>query len=186
MRTTTIVLSALAAVTLAACGGTGGSVSPTVTVTETVTAGAESSSEASTPTDEPSSDTTPDGAQAKFGQTYTYTDGLAVTVSAPKPYKPSQYAACDKAKSYIAFTITLKNGTGKVFDPSLFHETVQSGQTEGDSCFDSQQGLGGGPDTKLLAGRTVTWKVGFGIADPKDIVMEVTPSFDYDSAIFTN
>ncbi len=186
MRNSKVIVSAATLLTLAGCGGTSGGVGPTVTVTQTVTAGAESPAASSSPSDEPTSETTPDGAQAKFGQTYTYTDGLAVTVSVPKAYKPSQYAACDKSKAYVSFTITIKNGTGKAFDPALFHETVQSGQSEGDTCFDTAQGLGGGPNTKLLAGRTVTWKTGFGIADPKDIVMEVTPSFDYDSAIFTN
>ncbi len=186
MRILPIVAITTAAVALAACGGTSGSVNPTVTVTQTVTAGGQSPSDESTPSSEPSTESTPMGAQATFGQTYTYTDGLAVTVSKPAPYKPSQYAACDKASAYVMFTMTLKNGTGKAFDPAVFHQTVQSGSAEAGSCFDSGKDIGGSPNTKLLNGRTVIWKVAYGVADAKDIVMEVTPSFDYDSVIFAS
>lgn len=174
---------------LAGCGSAAG---PVVTVTETVTEQAQPVAQSS---DQPSSDASttptedsslPDGAQARFGSAYSYDDGLIVTVSSASAYKPSQFAVCATSHAYVMYTITIKNSTGAAFDPSFFHTTVQSGQSEGDQCFDSSRGLGGSPSTKVLAGRSVTWKAGYGVANAKDVVMEVTPDFDHDSVIFAS
>ena len=40
--------------------------------------------------------------------------------------------------------------------------------------------------TTLLPGRSATWQVAFGVGDPDDLVMEASPSFEYDPAIITN
>jgi hypothetical protein len=171
---------------LSGCAGSGGSVAPTATVTETVTVGATAPEDdvASTPSNE--GEATPAGAQAKFGETYSYGDGLQITVSKPAPYRPSQYAACEKGATHLVWTVTVKNGTAEPYDPGGYSDTVQSGQSEGSSCFDTAKGLEGEPSTTLLAGRTVTWKVGFGVENPNDVVMEVRPGFEYESAIFTS
>jgi hypothetical protein len=186
MRSTVLLAAAsLIMATLSGCSSSTGSVSPTATVTETVTANAsEPPDDASTPAGE--GEETPAGAQAKFGETFSYGDGLQITVSKPAPYRPSQYAACDKGVSHLVWTVTVKNGTTEPYDPSGYSDTVQSGQTEGSSCFDSGKGLEGEPNTTLLAGRTVTWKVGFGVENPDDVVMEVRPGFEYESTIFTS
>ncbi len=124
---------------------------------------------------------------ATFGKTYTYKDGLSVTVSAPAPFKPSSSAAgVTKGTSAVVFTITIVNKTTTPFDPVLFHTTAQSGNTEATSIFDSQNGIGLPPSTKLLPGREVTFKTAFSVADPKDIVMEVTPSFQHESVLYSS
>ena len=120
-----------------------------------------------------------------FGQTYTWEDGLSVTISAPVAFTPSEFAALEDAAAYVLFDVVIVNGTSENYDPVIFTTTVQSGTAEGSRVFDGASGLGGSPSTALLAGREVTFKIGYGVADPADIVMEVRPGFDYDSAIFT-
>lgn len=91
-----------------------------------------------------------------------------------------------EAHVFVAFTVTIDNGATSNYDPTLFMASAQSGSVEASEVFDSENGFNGPPTTKLLPGRTVTFKVGYGVQDPKDIVLEVTPGFDYDSAIFTS
>ena len=43
----------------------------------------------------PSADDAAASANPKFGDTYTWKDGLAVTISVPTPYTPSESAAAD-------------------------------------------------------------------------------------------
>lgn len=131
----------------------------------------------------PAAESDKDDSTAAFGKTYTYDDGLAVTVVDKGKFKPSQYAAAEKAKSYRKFQITLKNGTKERFEPTLFQATLQDGEAEADSVFDSAKKLKGAPNTKLLPGRTVKWLVGYGV-DTKDLVMEVTPDFEHEAVIF--
>lgn len=123
---------------------------------------------------------------AKFGKAYVYEDGLSVTVSAPKKYTPSEYAAgTDNFKHFVIFEVRIVNKTGKTWDPSLFTATVQSSNEEGDEVFDGD--LGDSPQTKLLNGREAKFKVAFGVADPKDIVMEVNPNaIDHNAVMFQN
>lgn len=124
------------------------------------------------------------GTAARFGEAYVYQDGLSVTVSAPKAFEPSEYAAgTDKFKHFVSFDVRIVNKTGKPWDPSLFSATVQSDNEEGDQVFDEE--LEGAPQTKLLNGREVKFTVAFGVANPKDIVMEVNPDMiDHDAVMF--
>lgn len=68
------------------------------------------------PTSDPApAPSTPD--TAAFGSTATYPDGLVLTVSKGTAFTPSQYAAGTTGfKSFVKYTITVVNGTGKVFD----------------------------------------------------------------------
>ncbi|MET0865571.1 MAG: hypothetical protein ABWZ98_14670 [Nakamurella sp.] len=120
----------------------------------------------------------------QFGQVYTWTDGLEVTVAPGVAFTPSEYASAEPAAAFLSFTITITNKTGAPYDPTLFNVTAQSAGKEADSVYDSDNGLGGSPTTTVLDGRDATFAVGFGVADPADVVMEVSPGFDYDSVLF--
>ena len=197
----------VAAMTVTACstttGGTtatpaaGVNAPPTATAATTARdSGASSSpvssSTASSPATTPSRTPTPPSTtavtdQAVFGETYAWADGLEVTVSAPEPFKPSEYAVTDNADdTYLSFTVTIVNKTGKKYEPALFIASVQSGDREGEQIFDSENGFSGTPSTAILNGRQSTFTIGFSASDAKDIVMEVRPGFDYDSAYFTS
>jgi hypothetical protein len=122
----------------------------------------------------------------KFGQTFTFENGLAVTVGVPQPFTPSETAAAEEAPAYVSFPVTVVNGSNENYDPVLFNATLQSSNVEAAQVFDSEQGINGPPATTLLPGRESAFQVVFGVADPADLVLEVTPGFEYESAIFTN
>jgi hypothetical protein len=123
-----------------------------------------------------------------FGETYSYENGLTVTVGAPQPYTPSDSAAVGEPAppSFVVFEIKVVNGTTGNYDPVSFSASLQSGPTEEEQVFDSANGIGGTPSTTLLPGRESVFRMAFGATDPADLVMEVTPGFEYESAIFTS
>lgn len=173
----------LAVVLLAGCSSTDGEVDndpPSGT-----NAGAED-----TATDEPADEETSEepaeeSTEPAFGEAFTYDDGLTVTVSAPKPYKPSNSAAAGKGEA-VAFDITLVNNTGATFDPSLLSASLQSGNGQAEEIFDTAKGLNGSPMTKLLDGREAKWIIGYTVQDPNDLVLEVSPDFERESILYVS
>lgn len=134
------------------------------------------------PAEEPAAPVNP-----KFGESYEWEDGLVVTVSAPTEFVPSEYAYVGEGSTaYLTFDVTIVNGSAVNFDPTLFFTSMQSGNTEATEIFDSANGYEGSPQTTLLPGREAAFKIGYGVADPSDLVMEVTPSFEYEGVFYTN
>ncbi|CCH87978.1 exported protein of unknown function [Modestobacter italicus] len=123
----------------------------------------------------------------KFGQTFTYTDGLEVAVAPPEDFQPSDSAAGNTpGKAAVTLSITITNGTSANYDPAIFSASVQSGTSPEEQIYDSANGIAGAPSTTLLPGRSVTFEVAFTATDPGDLVVEVTPGFEYNSSIFTS
>jgi hypothetical protein len=151
---------------------------------------AGSNADTSTPaaTDTPAADESDTAASPKFGQAYTWDDGLSLKVSKPKPFKPSEYAATTGKGTAVKFTFTIVNKTDKPYDPSLFYATLQSGNTEAGDIFDSENGIEGSPSTKVLPGREAKFDMGWMAKNPKDLVLEVSPDagIEYESVIFTS
>ena len=114
-----------------------------------------------------------------FGKSYTWEDGVSVTVGKPKKFKPSEYAAAEKAKGYLKFTVTVVNKSDKPLDLGLTYITVQSSNKEAEQVFDTENDLESTPDTKVLKGRESEFDVGFGVADTKDVVMELALQDDF-------
>jgi hypothetical protein len=144
---------------------------------------ADKSSAAASPSAKASKNANP-----KFGEAFTWKDGLSVKVSKPRPFKPSEYAAGSDKGQAIRFTFTVINKTDKPYDPSLFSATLQSGNAEAEEIFDNENGLEGSPSTKVLAGREAKFDLGFSVKNPKDLVLELSPDagIQYESAIFTS
>jgi hypothetical protein len=126
----------------------------------------------------------PKSENSKFGESYTFSNGVVVTVSAPQPLTPSEFASKGTEPNFLAFDVTVVNGTQENFDPSLFYVTLQSANAEATGVYDAEISIP--PQTALLPGREVTWKVGYGVLDTNDLVMEVTPGVEYVGRIFTN
>jgi hypothetical protein len=108
-----------------------------------------------------------------FGKSYAWDDGVIVTVGKPKEFEPSKWAVVEKSKRYVKFTVTVVNKSDRPVDIGRTYISVQSRNKEEDQLFDSVSGLKGVPDTKVLKGRASEFNVGFGVADPKDVSMEV-------------
>lgn len=120
-----------------------------------------------------------------FGDSFTYEDGLQITVSTPTAMTSGQWAIPANAEG-SAFTVTIVNGTDAPFDPVMTNLTAQSGNTEAEQIFDSENGYNGPPSTTLLPGREAQFKVAFATSDPDDIVLEIAPSWDHEAAIYAS
>lgn len=108
-----------------------------------------------------------------FGDTWTYDDGLAVTIGAPEEFNPGEFASGGEAfEHHVRFDVTVENGTGADFDPNLISITAHSSGAEGEAVFDSDSNLDGPPMTTLMDGQDVTFPFGFGVNDPADISVE--------------
>ena len=59
------------------------------------------------------------------------------------------------------------------FDRAASHGRVQPSNEQAHDVSDSGTGLKGPPDTKVLMGRESQFEVGFGVADTKDVVLEI-------------
>ncbi|NLU64905.1 hypothetical protein HCA61_21955 [Rhodococcus sp. HNM0563] len=130
--------------------------------------------------------TSDEPATAKFGQGFTFRNGLAVTVGMPEPFAPSGTAAgFNPGDQAITFTITIVNGSPENYDPALFTTTLQSGNREASKIYDSASNIGETPTTVILPGRESEFQVAYSVTDPTDLVMEVSPGFEYRDAIFT-
>lgn len=184
-RLVSLMAVAVLALSLTSCS----SESPTVTKPSGSAAEEAPGGEESGADDDAADDDAASTSEPVFGDTVTYDDGMAVTVSKPKKFTPSEYAAgADGDGTPMKFTITVKNGTDKAFDPTLVYVTASSGGEESESIFDTDAKLGTSPQTSVKPGKSVKWAVGFMVADPKDITLEVALNDDFsrDSAVFTS
>ncbi|MBM9462670.1 hypothetical protein JL108_04350 [Aeromicrobium sp. YIM 150415] len=131
--------------------------------------------------DEDTAEAAPVAEHVLFGEAYTYEDGLSVTVGAPEvlqidPAEAEWYPEYfQEGTTNLTFMITIVNGTDTPFDPSGWIAYMQSGNVEAESIFYSEAGLEGVMGTTLLPGREGTYKVGYSVTNPDDLVMEVSP-----------
>jgi hypothetical protein len=109
----------------------------------------------------------------QFGRSYTWDDGVTLTVGKPQSFTPSEFAVVKKSRRYVKFTVTVVNKSKKPIDLGLTYISVQSDNKEADHVFDFPTGLQGPPDAKVPKGSRSQFRVGFGVADPKDMIMEV-------------
>jgi hypothetical protein len=140
-------------------------------------------------TDEPddgTDDGTGDVIAAQFGQVVTYDDGMEISVSEPTPFTPSGSAVGADQAVNLSFTVTITNGTSADYDPFSF-STVTSGGVDASLIIDPDDGAEGLPPVDTIpAGQTVTYVEAYSVADANDIVYDVAPGFEYQTARFTN
>lgn len=122
-----------------------------------------------------------------FGQTYTYSDGLIITVTPPAPFTPSASAAgLLPGNQTVAVNVSITNGTGQNYIPGLFNVVAQSGTAQASEVFDSAQNILGAPTGAILPGRTVAFTAVFSVMNPGDVVVQVTPGLSHVPVIFTD
>ena len=123
-----------------------------------------------------------------FGDTMVWEDDVSLTVSAPEPYTPTEFAAGADQANQLAFTMTITNDSTENLEP-LVYTRLSSGGVEASQIFDvTADGteIGVPPTTVVLPGESVTWIEAWSVADPDSLTMQISPSFDYEDAIFTN
>ncbi|MFD7709314.1 hypothetical protein [Streptomyces sp. NPDC059786] len=162
---------------------------PTVTVTETAAEGGTASDGDTTAADEEtdSGEEADDDGVFALDETVTYENDVEVDLSGLKRTTSGAYASPENTP-YVAFTVKVKNGGSKTLDATMLTVNCSYGEDgkSSESIFDSEAGLNGGPDTKLLAGRSIN--VPWGCELPKNektIQIEISPDFDSEAAIYT-
>ena len=147
--------------------------------------------------DDPGADPAPDPespveGDLAFGQTMTWDDGVALTVSAPEPYTPSDFAVGATQANNVVFTLTLTNNSTQDLQP-LPLPAFSSGDQEvsqifdiGSDVFETGDDVGFPPAETLEPGASVTWRAAWSVDDPSSLTLEVAPSFLYPSVTFTN
>ena len=118
--------------------------------------------------------------QVAFGQSFTYEDGIIITVAAPTPYQPSSTAAVGARASLVravAMEVTVTNGTVKPLDLSAVDIQAAAGDQAGERVFDAAKNVG-------FAGQTLppikrqTFTVVFGFpSEPTELRVQINPSW---------
>jgi hypothetical protein len=165
-----LLVASLCSACLASTGGNPDDNPPAV---ETRAPSSEPTGESRQPSSEPTDGGTPKRETLAFGRSYTWDDGVSLTVGRPKKFEPSEYAVVEDAKHYLRFSVTVVNKSDKPIELGLTYISVQSSNEAADEVFDSGSGLRGPPDTKVPKGRESGFDVGFGVTDPKDVVLEI-------------
>lgn len=188
----------LVALLLASCSTSGGSSDgPGVLGTsgsETTEAGSAStapptSADDTTPATVPGVPTTVDDQPTTLtlGETFERSDGVSITISEPRKFTPSEYAA-DRYSSpaFVVMDVKIKNDGEQNFDPIETYASAQSGDKEAEDIYDSEQDIGSPPSTSVLPGRSTSYKIAYGVQDSKDLVVEIRGRGDGNSAIWTS
>lgn len=124
-----------------------------------------------------------------FGTARRYEDGLQVTVSAPRPFSPSDTAAGHSpGNRAVTVEVTVLNGSDERANLDIVR--VEARDADGrtaDRIFDSTKDASGGLSGTLLPGKQSVATYAFDLprnaATSLDI--EVTPGFNYDPAVWS-
>lgn len=125
---------------------------------------------------------------ATWGERYTWPDGLAVEVSAPKPCKPSEYSIPQKVERAVKVTIRVTNGTKEPFNAGVLAVggDAQFAGKKAESVFDSSGECGGGLDSAtVLPGKDFEMSQAFAVgAQTGELQLVLQPNFGAAKAIF--
>jgi hypothetical protein len=117
-------------------------------------------------------------------ETSVYDDDVQVTVSAPKPYSPTEFAVGHtEGNQAYQVTVTIENGGKEKYDTSLVTVDARAGKdgVTAEQIFDGD--TGGGFEGMILPGKKATVTVAFDApADAKNLTVEVSPGFEYDAS----
>ncbi|OAR26937.1 hypothetical protein A8W25_01195 [Streptomyces sp. ERV7] len=122
-----------------------------------------------------------------WGETQTYSDGLAIIVGKPLLFQPTSTAASHTPPNQgVKWRITVTNGTRETFTVALVTVYVKPG-TDGEQAeevFDSAGNLGTHLTGTVLPGASATAVYGFDVpqANLGKIDLEVTPDFTHNSS----
>ncbi|MFF9767992.1 hypothetical protein ACF1GT_15455 [Streptomyces sp. NPDC014636] len=182
------VVSAL--ITVGVTGGAEAEPAPRVTVTKTAAADdgqSPADDEATQAAEDEEADADDEDGVYALDDTVVYEPGIEVALTGLKRAVTGESGDPENTP-YLQFTVRLTNKGSKPLDATQLTVNCSYGRhgRSSDSVFDSDAGLDGGPETKLLAGRSLD--VPWGCELPKKeklIQIEVTPDFDSEAAIFT-
>lgn len=185
-RRTVLVVAAMAVgCSLSACSTIGGAQTGTEPPTATVSASQDTQSAQDSEDTQDDSDS--DTITVALDKTATWNNGVQAHLSHFSRGTSGEYAY-PSGKAYLAFSVTVQNGSKSPLDLSTVSMSCPDGAEE---IFDTDAGFKGTPDTHLLPGKSQTWKEACVFAKTaKSVQIEIMPidttgSGWYRTAIFT-
>ncbi|MEV7199547.1 hypothetical protein [Streptomyces griseoluteus] len=151
-RAVLAVAAAVVGCSLSACSNTGGHQTDTEPPAATVSASrdTQSAEDAQDTQDDSGSDTF----TVALDKTATWNNGVKAQLSGFGRGTSGEYAS-PSGKAYLAFSVTMQNGSKSSIDLSMVSLSCPDGAEE---VFDTDAGFAGTPDTHLLPGKSQTWK----------------------------
>ncbi|PNV31717.1 hypothetical protein C1708_04815 [Streptomyces sp. DH-12] len=170
---------------LSACSTTGGAQTDTEPPAATVSASQDtrSAEDAQDVQDDSGSDTI----IVALDKTATWNNGVKAHLSGFGRGTSGEYAS-PSGEAYLAFSVTLQNGSESPIDLTLVSLSCPDGAEE---IFDTEAGFDGTPDAHLLPGKSQTWKTACAFPETaRNAQIEITPADTsgsgwYRTAIFT-
>ncbi|MGX4688813.1 hypothetical protein [Streptomyces sp. JNUCC 63] len=184
-RTVLAVAATVVGCSLSACSGIGGNQTDTAPPDATVSASQDTqgAEDAQDTQDDSDSDTF----TVALDKTATWKNGIKAHLSGFGRGTSGEYAS-PSGKAYLAFSVTLQNGSKSAIDLSMVSLSCPDGAEE---IFDTDAGFKGTPDTHLLPGKSQTWKAACVFSrTARSAQIEITPTDTsgsgwYRTAIFT-
>ncbi|WP_437049029.1 hypothetical protein [Streptomyces sp. enrichment culture] len=176
------VVATVAGCSLCACSATGGTEAGTAPPAGTVSASQDTRS-----TEDAQDDSDSDTLIVALDKTATWNNGVEAHLSGFGRGTSGEYAS-PSGEAYLAFSVTLRNGSKSAIDLSLVSLSCPDGAEE---VFDTDAGFDGAPDTHLLPGKSQSWKAACVFPETaRNAQIEITPADTsgsgwYRTAIFT-
>lgn len=130
----------------------------------------------------------PETKTATWGERYTWPDGLAIEVSAPKPCKVGEYSMPQSVERAVKITIRVTNGTKEPFNTAVLSVggDAQFAGKKAESVYDTGGDCGGGMDSAtVLPGKTFEMSEAFAVGKaPGELQIVMQPNFGASRAIF--
>jgi hypothetical protein len=122
--------------------------------------------------------------EAKMGaDAVTLESGLVISVSKPKAFKPTEYAAMGlprtKSSKFFVVTVKIQNNGPEALDASIYWQGTSGAEGDPlDQVFDGE-GIGNQPSTAIRPTKRQTFKIGFHqpTGDLSEIVLEGSVGF---------
>ncbi|MCC2315035.1 hypothetical protein [Cellulomonas xiejunii] len=139
--------------------------------------------------DKPAERTTYKGGETTFGQSFAYSNGLAVEVEKPSAFVPS--ASADGAEGVdgepVKVRVYVVNGTSGEFVPNTLEVTVVSDGEEAAQILDPGSRVElTGPGHALGRADVVAFDLAFVVQDPDDVTLTLVPAIaGYEPLVFT-
>lgn len=125
-------------------------------------------------------------APLKLGETYKFEDGISVTVSEGKDFKPSETAAGasdSTRKVFRKYKVTVKNDSLQSFKIKSSRISAKAAGQDATSVFDSSANLNL-PSGTVLPGKEYSFEAGFAMVKNEDVSVEVSFNFERPEVIF--
>lgn len=130
----------------------------------------------------------PDGAdEAPWGTYLRWSNGLAITVTAPQDFVPDEVAAAlgEKGSRYVKSTVRAINTSDVPLTAASMDVTAFAGNEVLDEFVDLQNGLGIQPGLLIAPGGAEQFDVAYVVETVDDFFVEICPAQDASVGLFT-